>query len=128
MDSLRLLPGHDGRMHPMEKSSFWWLAEKILDCRKNPGNDSIVMARSHELLAGFEGTDEGQPNQTQPNFWEQVTKAAEARAKELSNCSVTRCCFTTDSQRLWLCHNRNMMEGKANSAQRSRNPQTILSP
>jgi len=49
------------------------------------------MARSHELLAGFEGTDEGQPNQTQPNFWEQVTKAAEARAKELSNCSVTRC-------------------------------------
>ena len=36
----------------------------------------MVMAGTRELLVGFEGTDEGQPNQTQPHFWEQVTKAA----------------------------------------------------
>src|SRR5881397_982102 len=59
---------------PMEKSSFpGWLADRILELQKeNPGNDAIVMAGTRELLAGFEGTDEGQPNQAQPNFWEQV--------------------------------------------------------
>ena len=63
---------------PMEKSSFpGWLADKILELQKaNPGNDAAVMAGTRELLAGFEGTDEGQPNQTRANFWEQVTKAA----------------------------------------------------
>ncbi len=63
---------------PMEKSSFpGWLADRILELQKeNPGNDAIVMAGTRELLAGFEGTDEGQPNQAQPSFWEQVTKAA----------------------------------------------------
>jgi hypothetical protein len=63
---------------PMEKSSFpGWLADKIVELQKeNPGNDAIVMAGTRELLVGFEGKDEGQPNQAQPNFWEQVTKAA----------------------------------------------------
>ena len=63
---------------PMEKSSFLdWLADKILELRKeNPGNEAVVMAATRELVAGFEGTDEGQPDQTRPNLWEQVTKAA----------------------------------------------------
>src|SRR3989442_248024 len=70
--------GTMGGCIPMEKSSFpGWLADKILELQKeNPGNDAIVMAGTRELLVGFEGKDEGQPNQAQPNFWEQVTKAA----------------------------------------------------
>jgi len=63
---------------PMEKSSFpGWLADKILELQKeNPGNDAIVMARTRELFAGFEGTDEGQTSQNPGTFWKQVTQAA----------------------------------------------------
>src|SRR3989442_8293667 len=59
---------------PMEKSSFLgWLADKILELqRENPGNDAAVMAGTRELVAGFEGTNEGQPDQTRPDLWEQV--------------------------------------------------------
>jgi len=70
---------------PMEKSSFLgWLTDKILELQKeNPGNDATVMAGIRELIAsaGFEGTDEGQPIQARPNFWEQVTKAAEGTSE-----------------------------------------------
>ena len=63
---------------PMEKSSFsGWLADRIQELQKeNPGNAAAVMAGIRELVARFEGADEGQSNPTQPAFWEQVTKAS----------------------------------------------------
>src|SRR5438309_9388539 len=52
---------------PTEKSSFpGWLADRILELQKeNPGNEATVMAGIRELIAGFEGTEDGQPNQAQ---------------------------------------------------------------
>src|SRR5213075_1497499 len=63
---------------PMEKSSFLdWLVDRILELqKKNPGNDAAVMSKTRELVASFEGADEGQADRTRSNFWEPLTKAA----------------------------------------------------
>jgi hypothetical protein len=68
---------------PSEKSVFHdWMLRKILELQKdNPGNDAKVMAGIHELFAGFEGADERQTNQAQPNLWEQVTQAVGGTSK-----------------------------------------------
>jgi len=92
---------------PMEKSSFFfpgWLADNIMELqKKNPGNDAIVMAGTRELLVGFEGADEGQPNQDSTPFWEQVTKAAgRHQRRSLSKLLRDEVLLYEDSQRLWL--------------------------
>ncbi len=63
---------------PVEKLSFPdWLVGRILELQKeNPGNDAKVMAELHELLTFIEAAGEGETDPTQPNHWEQVTKAA----------------------------------------------------
>jgi len=63
---------------PMEKACFSdWLINKIEQLQKdNPGNDNKVMAASRELVAGFDGPEEGQPTQPKPSLWEKVNRAA----------------------------------------------------
>jgi hypothetical protein len=61
-----------------EESFFHdWLLAKIQDLRKeNPANDAKVMAGIRELVAGMEGTEEGQTNQVQTDLWGKVNRAA----------------------------------------------------
>ena len=61
-----------------EKITFHdWLVGKILELQKvYPGEDAKVMAAIHDLMPGFEETEQASPGDPSTGLWEQLSKAS----------------------------------------------------